>query len=114
MSANYSGCTYIGINTLSHDEDGKPFDVEFVEADIMKGLQFNDNEFDFIVMKFCTWEHSEVEWKEIIIKELVRCLKPGGWIEVCLIFNFIIFFIYFCVLLFSLEKKTIILIHLIH
>ncbi|RIA98482.1 hypothetical protein C1645_801269 [Glomus cerebriforme] len=81
MSANYPGCTYIGMNAISQDEDGKPFDVEFIESDIQKdGLPYDDNVFDFIIMRFCAWEYSETEWKDII-KELVRCLKPGGWVE---------------------------------
>ncbi|GBC02346.1 hypothetical protein RclHR1_04580014 [Rhizophagus clarus] len=81
MSANYPGCTYIGVNPLSSDEDGKPFDVEFIESDIQReGLPYDDDRFDFIVIRFCGWEYSESEWKDII-KELIRCLKPGGWVE---------------------------------
>ncbi|CAB4419233.1 unnamed protein product [Rhizophagus irregularis] len=82
MSANYPGCTYIGVNSISSDEDGKPFDVEFIKSDIQnEGLPYDDDRFDFIVIRFCAWEYSESEWKDII-KELIRCLKPGGWVEI--------------------------------
>lgn len=93
MSANYPGCTYIGVNSISSDEDGKPFDVEFIKSDIRnEGLPYDDNRFDFIVIRFCAWEYSESEWKDII-KELIRCLKPGGWVEVCYKNNEFFFFI---------------------
>ncbi|CAG8527755.1 33516_t:CDS:2, partial [Gigaspora margarita] len=85
LSADYPGCTYIGTYTSPYSSlatVGKPFDVEFIEGDPVHGLPFEDNTFDFVSMKNRSIEYNDSEWGKIIF-ELVRVLKPGGWLEVC-------------------------------
>ncbi|CAG8614526.1 11534_t:CDS:2 [Gigaspora rosea] len=83
LSADYPGCTYIGTYTSPYSSlatVGKPFDVEFIEGDPVHGLPFEDNTFDFVSMKNRSIEYNDSEWGKIIF-ELVRVLKPGGWLE---------------------------------
>ncbi|CAG8717655.1 5807_t:CDS:2, partial [Acaulospora morrowiae] len=102
LSSDYPGCNYFGTNS-SHtisllNNGGKPFDVEFVDANLVKydfkvcsdrenlneqecGLPFLDNSFDFVSMKYSSREYTVSEWENTIIKELIRVLKPGGWLE---------------------------------
>ncbi|CAG8611951.1 13087_t:CDS:2 [Cetraspora pellucida] len=83
LSADYPGCTYIGTYTSPYSSlatVGRPFDVEFIEADPVRGLPFKDETFDFVSMKNRSIDYNETEWKNIM-NELVRVLKPGGWLE---------------------------------
>ncbi|RUP49239.1 hypothetical protein BC936DRAFT_142993, partial [Jimgerdemannia flammicorona] len=50
-----------------------PRNVKFQKVDVLKGLPFGDNTFDYVYQ-------SEKEWPNMI-KELLRVTKPGGWIE---------------------------------
>ncbi|CAG8518575.1 14253_t:CDS:2 [Racocetra persica] len=83
LSADYPGCTYIGTYTSPYsslETVNRPFDVEFIEADPLRGLPYEDETFDFVTMKNRSIDYNEAEW-QIIMNELVRVLKPGGWIE---------------------------------
>ncbi|CAG8492168.1 3825_t:CDS:2 [Acaulospora colombiana] len=97
LSSDYPGCTYIGTNpsyviSLLNNA-GKPFDVEFVDANLItddigsaneqqeSGLPFVDNCFDFVSLRYSSYDYTSSEWENIILKELVRVLKPGGWLE---------------------------------
>lgn len=55
-------------------------DVTFVHGDILKGLPFEDNTFDFVHMRFFTGALKTAEWP-LAIKELHRIVKPGGWVQ---------------------------------
>ncbi|CAH1760918.1 1089_t:CDS:2 [Entrophospora sp. SA101] len=81
MSADFPGCNFIGTDILVPlKSELKPFDVKFEEADVVDGLPYDNDSFDFIFLRFNLFDYSEVEW-ENVIKELIRTVKPGGWIE---------------------------------
>lgn len=42
---------------------------------------FADNYFDFIFQRMLGSAFTKKQWVEIIIPELVRVTKPGGWME---------------------------------
>lgn len=53
------------------------------------GLIYLDNSFDFVYMRFLITAFTEEEWNKAI-QELIRVLKPGGWLELMegdLVFN---------------------------
>ncbi|CAG8454302.1 674_t:CDS:2 [Acaulospora morrowiae] len=52
----------------------------FIKADVLNGLPFDPDTFDFVHVGFVPF--SEKQWQERIARELVRMCKPGGWIEV--------------------------------
>ncbi|CAB4489342.1 unnamed protein product [Rhizophagus irregularis] len=58
----------------------KPDNVEFTQGDVLKGLPFSDNTFDYVhqgnMLSVFTFE----EWHSVI-QELIRVCKPGGYIE---------------------------------
>ncbi|CAG8549096.1 6685_t:CDS:2 [Acaulospora morrowiae] len=59
----------------------KPENVNFLTHNLLDGLPYNDNTFDFIHMRYLISAFSEKEWK-MIIKELVRVTKIGGTLEI--------------------------------
>ncbi|CAI2182741.1 7052_t:CDS:2 [Funneliformis geosporum] len=58
----------------------KPKNVTFIQADILEGLSFADETFDFVFQRFLTGSIPKDKWLSVI-KELTRMLKPGGYLE---------------------------------
>ncbi|CAG8438530.1 1602_t:CDS:2 [Diversispora eburnea] len=58
----------------------KPQNVEFIQANILKGLPFKDNTFDFVMIRLMIFAFTIDEWEKAV-KEAVRVCKVGGWIE---------------------------------
>ncbi|CAG8675503.1 26090_t:CDS:2 [Dentiscutata erythropus] len=58
----------------------KPKNFTFVKANATEGLPFDDNTFDFIFQRYLTAAVPKEKWP-YLINELVRVLKPGGFLE---------------------------------
>ncbi|CAG8798714.1 11467_t:CDS:2, partial [Racocetra persica] len=58
----------------------KPKNAEFIEANILERLPFDNDTFDFVFQRLLFAGIPENEWHSVI-NELVRVLKPGGYIE---------------------------------
>ncbi|GCE30217.1 hypothetical protein KDA_57010 [Dictyobacter alpinus] len=52
----------------------------FVVGNVLKGLPFPDNTFDYVHQRFLASALPANEWPRVL-KELMRVTKPGGWIE---------------------------------
>ncbi|CAG8448631.1 3794_t:CDS:2 [Acaulospora colombiana] len=50
-------------------------------GDLNGSLPFGDNQFDFVHTRFKYLNYTKEQWEKKVVKELVRVLKPGGWIE---------------------------------
>ncbi|RHZ49314.1 hypothetical protein Glove_522g21 [Diversispora epigaea] len=59
----------------------KPTNVTFQIHDIRKPFPFEDESFDFIHLGFIRNYISIESWKLVTIPEILRILKPGGWVE---------------------------------
>ncbi|CAG8611742.1 17635_t:CDS:2, partial [Acaulospora morrowiae] len=59
----------------------KPPNVSFYEHDILDGLPFDGEKFDFVYLRFMKDFFVEEAWKYKVLPEVLRVLKPGGWIE---------------------------------
>jgi ubiquinone/menaquinone biosynthesis C-methylase UbiE len=59
----------------------KPTNLEFRQCDMNQGLPFADNYFDFVRMSLMLTSFRANQWISII-RELVRVLKPGGYLEI--------------------------------
>jgi ubiquinone/menaquinone biosynthesis C-methylase UbiE len=80
MAADYPRAHYFGVDLLPTCPNSLPHNVKFLQRDVLKGLPFADNTFDFVYVRFLVLDLSEYEW-ERVIKECSRVLKPNGWIE---------------------------------
>lgn len=63
----------------------KPPNAIFYTHNILEGIPFEDETFDFIHIRFMNHCFTETVWEQKLLPELLRVLKPGGWIEVNII-----------------------------
>jgi len=57
-----------------------PSNCTFLEANTVNGLPFDDNTFDFVFQRFNVGCFKQTEWP-VVLREIVRVAKPGGYIE---------------------------------
>ncbi|KAI9307640.1 S-adenosyl-L-methionine-dependent methyltransferase [Cunninghamella echinulata] len=82
MSTVYPSSTFIGIDKLPiFPKDIKPKNCHFRTMDLTTlPLPFPDQSVDYIFQRDFNWALQSHQWKDLI-KEYLRILKPGGWIE---------------------------------
>ncbi|CAB4409929.1 unnamed protein product [Rhizophagus irregularis] len=82
LSEDYPSAKFVGLDKISKfPKDFSQNNLQFTQGDILEGLPFEDDSFDFVHMRFVLMEFTEEQWEEKVIKELVRVCKPNGWIE---------------------------------
>ena len=57
--------------------------LKFIKHNILDGIPYENDTFDFIHMNIMMKSFTDAEWETIIVPEIFRVCKPGGWIEVC-------------------------------
>ena len=78
----YPDSTFVGV-----DDDAERSRIEiqlpnaaFLHHNLMEGLPFPDETFDFVHQRFFT-SVNEASWKDYILSDIIRVLRPGGWVE---------------------------------
>ncbi|RIB21729.1 S-adenosyl-L-methionine-dependent methyltransferase [Gigaspora rosea] len=83
IATTYPTAKIIGIDISSNQPTQiKPINFEFIKANALEGLPFEDNTFDFVFQRFLVSGYTTDKWP-YVISEIVRVLKPGGFVEVC-------------------------------
>lgn len=82
LSSDYQSSNFIGIDHLKLFPDSKPNNVEFMTHKCHSSFPFEDDTFDFVHLRFRTICYTIERWENFVIKELVRILKPGGYLEI--------------------------------
>ncbi|CAG8559892.1 24284_t:CDS:2 [Cetraspora pellucida] len=83
MATTYPLAKIIGLDISSHQPTTiKPKNFVFVKANAEERLPFDDNTFDFVFQRYLTFGLTKERWPHVI-NELVRVLKPGGFLELC-------------------------------
>lgn len=81
MAAEYPNSTFFGIDIAEmYPKTDIPPNCTFQQADVLKGLPFADEEFDFVFQRFMILAFTKKYW-EAEVKELVRVTRPGGFVE---------------------------------
>ncbi|KAI9249351.1 hypothetical protein EDC94DRAFT_637222 [Helicostylum pulchrum] len=81
IAGEYPKSTVIGIDiTPIYPKEIKPTNCAFYQCNVLNTLPFEDNTFDYIFMRFMSQGVESEKWP-FILSELVRVLKPNGWIE---------------------------------
>ncbi|KAJ3034900.1 hypothetical protein HDV00_004543 [Rhizophlyctis rosea] len=82
MATDYPQCHFTGLDiTPVQPSTVKPRNVDFMEGDLTRlPLPFEDATFDFVYMRLLILGLKKDYWP-VLINELVRITKPGGWIE---------------------------------
>jgi ubiquinone/menaquinone biosynthesis C-methylase UbiE len=84
MAADFPNPSYFGIDILPvYPTSTVPINITFQQHDLLKGLPYDDNTFDFVHIQLLVFDLTELQWETIVFHELARILKPGGWLEIC-------------------------------
>jgi SAM-dependent methyltransferase len=81
MATDFPECQFLGIDLNSSKlKTPLPVNCAFEEADILKGIPYPDNSFDYVHHRFLILAIPKDKWPEYI-RECMRICTPGGWIE---------------------------------
>ncbi|CAB4402184.1 unnamed protein product [Rhizophagus irregularis] len=82
LSNKYENSYFFGVDIKPiFPREIKPNNLEFIEADVTNGLSFRDNEFDLTHADLMSLMFTPEQW-DIVLSELIRVTKPGGYIEI--------------------------------
>ncbi|CAG8576029.1 7842_t:CDS:2 [Paraglomus occultum] len=82
MALEYPASVFVGIDIVPLFPEDYPPNMTFLKCNILNGLPFPDNTFDFVRQAFVIVCIDWQSWKEKVVKELIRVTKPGGYIEI--------------------------------
>ncbi|OZJ02004.1 hypothetical protein BZG36_04869 [Bifiguratus adelaidae] len=80
MAHEYPNSHITGIDTVEPGID-RLVNFHFVNANVLLGVPFGDETFDYVFVRHLNFGILEGDWPRLLA-ELVRVLKPGGWLEV--------------------------------
>ncbi|CAG8458865.1 2383_t:CDS:2 [Paraglomus occultum] len=82
LAKEYPNSCFIGIDIAPVNITGeKPSNVEFIEYNVLDGLPFESNSFDYVFARALVSVYTRSQWTELAIPEYTRIIKPGGWLE---------------------------------
>ncbi|CAI2164290.1 6166_t:CDS:2 [Funneliformis geosporum] len=81
MASDYPRAYFVGIDLLSKFPSLKPYNVSFVQCNILEGLPFENDTFDFVYCRFLLFDIKEFQWQDLVLREMSRVVKSNGWIE---------------------------------
>ncbi|CAG8566107.1 2585_t:CDS:2 [Ambispora gerdemannii] len=82
MASDYKNSTFFGIDVLPIFPTERPFNALFKIGNILHGLKFPDGSFDFVHMSSMGLWLTQEQYETVVVPELVRLVKPGGWVEI--------------------------------
>ncbi|CAG8594448.1 5014_t:CDS:2 [Paraglomus occultum] len=82
MAAEYPLSTFVGVDISPVFPEVTQTNTAFLQCNALDGLPFPENTFDFVRQGFLIVSIDWQEWKDKLVKELVRVTKTGGYIEV--------------------------------
>jgi len=81
MSTEHTETNFTGIDISAvWPTEIRPRNCRFQVVNVLQGLPFEDNTFDFVYQRFMIFGYPAKDWP-FVIQELVRVTKPGGIIE---------------------------------
>ncbi|CAG8823857.1 30354_t:CDS:2 [Gigaspora margarita] len=80
MAKNYPLSHFTGID-INNPKDATLPNVSLTQGDVLEGLPYPDCSFDYIHFRDFLWSISSKDASNKLFPELIRILKPGGWIE---------------------------------
>jgi ubiquinone/menaquinone biosynthesis C-methylase UbiE len=82
MAKQYPKSHFTSVDAVLYPISQPPANCHFRLMDVSSRLAFPDNTFDYVTQYDAIFKYSQKDW-ETIIPELVRVVKPGGYIEFC-------------------------------
>ncbi|CAG8743139.1 8977_t:CDS:2, partial [Dentiscutata erythropus] len=88
MATTYPTSNVFGLDISPHQPTQiEPENFKYVKANVLEGIPFEDNIFDLVYQRFLSYAYTKDNW-EYVMNEIVRVLKPGGFLEACLFLKF--------------------------
>ncbi|CAI2186506.1 3795_t:CDS:2 [Funneliformis geosporum] len=81
MASDFPNSNFTGVDIVATFPTERPRNVTFQNGNLIERLPFDDSSFDFVHMSSKVLYFTEAEWRTRIVVELVRVLKPGGYLE---------------------------------
>ena len=82
IATSYPNSKVTGLDISPIQPSGiKPENFTFIQANLFDGLPFKDNTFDFVFQRFMAGCIAKEQWPSVM-NDLIRVLKPGGYLEV--------------------------------
>ncbi|CAG8472896.1 11377_t:CDS:2 [Paraglomus occultum] len=79
---DYPKSVFVGVDIIPIFSEDRPPNTVFLKCNVLDGLPFPDNTFDFVRQTYLIISMDWQSWKEKVVKELIRVTKPGGYIEI--------------------------------
>jgi SAM-dependent methyltransferase len=85
MAQQFPSARVIGVDVTSGASGGQPAQPQpanwsFTPANVLEGLPFPDNSFDFVHQRLLVAAIPAERWPQVVA-ELARVTRPGGWVE---------------------------------
>jgi SAM-dependent methyltransferase len=79
LSLQFPEALVLGVD-LVQGKPERPPGYRFVKGDLLQGLPFGNDQFDFVHQRYLWAGVPAASWPAVI-RELVRVTRPGGWVE---------------------------------
>jgi ubiquinone/menaquinone biosynthesis C-methylase UbiE len=79
MCAEFDCSLVVGLDLVSGKSDQPPV-YRYVRGDVLHGLPFADDSFDFVHQRFLVSGLPLASWPDVV-RNLARVTRPGGWVE---------------------------------
>ena len=79
MCAEFNSSLVVGLDLVSGKPDQPP-GYRYVRGDVLHGLPFADDRFDFVHQRFLVSGLPLASWSDVV-RDLARVTRPGGWVE---------------------------------
>src|SRR2546423_15641862 len=81
MATEYPNAEFYGVDISAiFPTEIHPQNVEFRQLNVLNGLPWPDEHFDFVYQRFMLFSFTVEQWNNVI-KEILRVTKKGGWLE---------------------------------
>lgn len=81
MAKEFPKSSFHGVDMTAHEFTKEKLpNFEFTVGNLLEGLPFEDNTFDYVYQRLLFLGLNDEGWTKVI-SELLRVLKPGGYIE---------------------------------
>ncbi|CAG8581453.1 12785_t:CDS:2 [Cetraspora pellucida] len=82
MASDYPNSHFIGVDVAPmFPSVVTKSNVRFLQSNVLDGLPFDSNTFDFVLVRLYGTTFTERDWEDKIVNEIVRLTKPDGWVE---------------------------------
>ena len=79
LCAEFHDAQVVGLDLMPSKRPW-PATYRFVRANLLTGLPFADERFDFVHQSLLAWAVPVKSW-QVVVQDLVRVVRPGGWVE---------------------------------